>query len=87
MKTLNDAIGCWTNSDNSLAHMAMNIHAAAAKCRGITKKNMAPEVLLEELSLLKRRLESMMEITEGAIKRCKEIIDTEELGQDLNRRK
>ena len=81
-KTLNDAIGCWTvNTDyNSLPILANMIKKTANRCKRITlAKRSDPKKLLSELVLLHRRLESMDEITCDAIRRCKQIINTNEV--------
>ena len=82
MKTLNDAIGCWTvNRDyNSLPALATKVTEAARWCRDSTlHKRNDPHRLLRDLNILKARLGSMTETIDSAIKRCEEIIHTNEL--------
>lgn len=80
MKTLEEAIGCWTvNSDyNSLTVLASGIKHTANRCQRITKRNQPPGELLTELDVLKRRTETMLELTNDAIRRCTQIIETGE---------
>ena len=75
MISLEDAIGCWTTNREygSLDVRATLILSSARFCRRKTLKG-DPHTLLPELRLLRSRLESMMEITDGAIRRCEEII-------------
>lgn len=82
-KTLNDAIGCWTVNPNynSLPHLAMTIRSSAVSCRCKTLRNYHPQLLLDELKVLRRRLDAMIETTDSAVTRCQQIIDTKELEQ------
>ena len=82
-KTLNEAIGCWTtNLDyNCLTVLASMVKATATRCRRLTLQNTSPAVLLSELELLRKRLEATTETTNSAIKRCKEIIATNEVSK------
>lgn len=81
-KTLKDAIGCWTSADGKwkdLVGVADTVTKTAKRCRQITNANRSPQVLLSELELLKRQIDSAMELTQSAIVRCNEIISTKEL--------
>ena len=80
MKTLEQAIGCWTVNPNynSLVCMARHISESTRHCRHKTLRN-NPSALAAELRVLRGRLEAMIETTNDAIKRCAEIINTNEL--------
>lgn len=80
MKTLDQAIGCWTvNPDyNSLVCMAKHVSKSARLCRDRTLSG-RPAKLAEELRVLRGRLAAMIETTDDAVRRCAEIIDTNEL--------
>lgn len=79
-KTLEEAIGCWTvNPDyKSLPELAKAITQAAVWCRSATKRNKIDD-LKRDLRILRARLDSMIEVTDSAITRCQQIIDTKEL--------
>ena len=80
MKTLEDAIGCWTTNPeyNGLVQIASIVGASARLCRTKTLNN-NPQGLLEELELLQKRVNTMEELTNDTIRRCREIINTNEL--------
>jgi hypothetical protein len=80
MKSLDDAIGCWTvNSEyNSLPTMARKVSIAASTCRWLTTAGKVERLALE-LGILQKRLETMLQLTIDAQRRLKEIIDTNEL--------
>jgi len=80
MKSLDDAIGCWTvNSEyNSLPTMARKVSIAASTCRKYTTAGKVDQLALE-LGVLRKRLETMLELTVDAQRRLKEIVDTNEL--------
>jgi hypothetical protein len=78
MKTLEDAIGCWTTADDGLGHSAALINQSVRNVQRATKKN-AALVLQAELDLLHRRLNTMAELTIHASLRCRNIITTNEL--------
>jgi len=82
-KTLEQAIGCWTvnREYNSLDQLAKGVSASARAARVKTLKN-KPHHLLRELQVLRARLGAMVDVTDGAINRCKQIIDTGELAQE-----
>ena len=81
MKTLEDAIGCWTTSQEGLKSKAALIANSVKFCRFRTEEN-NPQKLLKELRLLKDRISTIKELTVDAIERCHEIINTEELTRD-----
>lgn len=79
-KTLEEAIGCWTTNAeyNALFKMSHMVKQTAYDCRRLTIKG-NPQKLLPELVLLRNRLESMLDVTNSAIRRCQEIIETNEV--------
>lgn len=82
MKSLENAIGCWTvNPDyNSLPVLAKGVREAAIWCRRATlSKKSDPAFLRRDLKILRARLDAMVEVTDSAIVRCQQIIDTNEL--------
>ena len=80
MKTLDDAIGCWTvNPDyNSLPTMAGHILKTTRQCRSQTLRG-NPQALKGQLHALRAKLLTMVELTDDAIRRLQQIIDTDEL--------
>lgn len=80
-RTLEEAIGCWTTNlnYNSLPILTSIVKEAAGWCRKATLKS-SPGVLRSELKILRGRLDAMIEVTDGAIKRCSEIIENNEVG-------
>lgn len=79
-KSLNDAIGCWTTDKGGLPWRGTLVMDSINRCkRGTIKGNAAPEALKGELELLKGRAQSLLDLTEEALKRCQYIIDTKEL--------
>jgi hypothetical protein len=85
IKTLEDAIGCWTVNPayNSLPELAKAVGEAARWCRQSTlAKRNDPAPLMRDLRILRARIDSMAELTDDAIRRCGQIIDTAELGSE-----
>jgi hypothetical protein len=78
-KTLEDAIGCWTVDPASFKSRFEQIRFSIRTCKTFTQQNQPPERLLEELRLLKRRLDSLNEVVTSAVTRCEQIITTKEL--------
>lgn len=83
MKTLRDAIGCWTATPeyNGLVELATRVTKTAKRCRAITVRNPPPMKLLDEMELLQGQLGAMQETTAVAIRRCQEIIANKETGK------
>lgn len=81
MKTLEEAIGCWTvnREYNSLPRLAKMVSEAARWCRASTLHSKNPQLLKRDLDILRARLETMMETTLSAQARLTQIIKTEEL--------
>jgi hypothetical protein len=81
MKSLDDAVGCWTvNTEyNSLPTMARKVSIATSRCRKFTTAGKVAQLALE-LEILRKRLGTMLELTVDAQRRLKEIVDTNELG-------
>lgn len=75
-KTLLDAIGCWTDADDGLRNHALLVSQSVAVCRRRTRNNEAPTKLLDELTLLRKRIDSLTDMTDAAITRCRQIIET-----------
>jgi hypothetical protein len=84
-KTLDDAIGCWTTSDDGLGHSAAFINQSVRNIQRATKKN-TPLILLTELKLLHRRLNAMTELALHASVRCQNIIETNEVTKERSPR-
>lgn len=80
-KTLEEAIGCWTvNMEyNSLPALASLVKNSANRCSRITKRS-TPIILAMELEILRKRAETILELTNDAIRRCREIIEKGEVG-------
>jgi hypothetical protein len=57
------------------------VRQSAFACRSATLRN-NPVVLRSELELLRRRLDTMTELTDDALKRLTEIVETKELEQE-----
>lgn len=82
MKTLDQAIGCWTtNVDGGLIAKVALIKASVLACKHITLRNNSPRVLLNELELLQKRIDTIRDLARAAHRRCQQIIDTKELEQ------
>ena len=79
-KTLEQAIGCWTSNReyNSLIHQARKISISAGICRKYTLAN-KPTQLGIEIGVLRKRLETMLQLTIDAQKLYTEIMETKEL--------
>ena len=87
-KTLEEAIGCWTSNKefNSLIHQSRKIGIAAQSVRKYTITN-KPAQLGIELGVLRKRLETMLQLAIDAQRRFTEIMETNELensGPDSN---
>jgi hypothetical protein len=80
MKTLDDAIGCWTTRPdwNSVVPYSKLISNSAKACRRETLRN-NPMKLVAELEILRNRLNGMLELTTDAERRLAQIIATNEL--------
>lgn len=80
-KSLDDAIGCWTVNKQflSLPILAKKVSEAANWCqqRTLSKLN-DPQLLLNDLRILRSRLDSMVEVADSAIARCQQIIINKE---------
>ena len=81
-KTLDEAIGCWTTSNDGLISHSKNISEAVRWCHQKTNKG-NPRSLITDLLILRGRLGAMVEITDGALARCTEIIATNELNSEI----
>lgn len=80
MKTLEQAIGCWTSNRqyNSLEIIADLVKESARGCRKATLKD-DPMKLAGELELLSARLRTLTELNNDAMRRLTVIIQTGEL--------
>ncbi len=78
MKTLEEAIGCWTVGSDGLDRHARAISSTVHKCSYYTKRGRMLD-LAKELELLTRQMDAMNETLLGALNRFKEIVDTEEV--------
>lgn len=78
MKTLDDAIGCWTIRKEGLPRLSWLVGQSMRWCRIATREN-DPYRLTNELDLLETRLETMLSLTRHAQVRLVEIINTKEL--------
>lgn len=81
MKTLEQAIGCWTTNKqyNSLPVLCRRVLDTATRCSRITKRNKKLEILLEELDLLIKQINTLLKLAEDTRNRCMKIITTDEL--------
>ncbi len=84
MKTLDEAIGCWTVHPEylNLVKLAGMVSDSARLCKRVTLQN-DPALLTTELELLRKRLESMTEVTLDAQRRLRQIIETKELARGV----
>lgn len=78
MKTLEDAIGCWTTSEDGMHDRGEMIVQSIRAVKRQTKRNNTDR-LFEELHLLHRRLTSTLELTNDAMRRLHIIVVSKEL--------
>ena len=81
-KTLQDAIGCWTTYSGGLHDKILLLRQSRQACARLTRQNKSAEHLLDELMLFHQRAETLLEMLQDAERRCREIIETEELSND-----
>jgi hypothetical protein len=81
-KRLEDAIGCWTTNPDGLLSRARGVTESVKACALVTRRGKGSDdaLLMSELELLQRRVESLDEIVKGALKRIREIVSTDECG-------